>query len=51
MKTRIVTFITTAMLFGNFALLASACAHEGPAQRAGRHVDNAAKDVKDGVKK
>jgi hypothetical protein len=43
---------TTALLLGNFALLGlSACAHEGPMERAGKHVDNAASDVKHDVKR
>ena len=47
-----IRWITTALLLGNFALLGlSACAHEGPMERAGRHVDNAARDVKHDVKK
>lgn len=39
-------------LLGNLALLGlSACAHEGPAERAGKHVDNAADEVKHEAKK
>jgi hypothetical protein len=39
-------------LLGQFALLGlSACAHEGPAERAGKHVDNAADQVKHDAKK
>jgi hypothetical protein len=52
MNSRIIRFITAAALLGNFALLGlSACAHEGPAQKAGRHIDNAADDVKSDLKK
>lgn len=39
-------------LLGNLALLGlSACAHEGPAERAGKHVDNAADKAKHDTKK
>jgi hypothetical protein len=51
MKTRIIRMITALTLLGNFALLAAACAHEGPAERTGRHLDNAAHDVKKDLKK
>jgi hypothetical protein len=40
------------IFMGNFALLClNACAHEGPAERAGKHVDNAADSVKHDAKK
>jgi len=54
MKKRMLRMITSGMLLGNLALLgASGCAHahEGPMEKAGRHVDNAADDVKHDVKK
>jgi hypothetical protein len=52
MTKRIARMFTAAALLTNFALLGlSACAHEGPAQKAGRHLDNAADDVKDDLKK
>jgi hypothetical protein len=52
MKKRMIRVLTAATLLGNFALLGlSGCAHEGPAERAGRHVDNAADDVKHDLKK
>jgi hypothetical protein len=41
-----------ATLLANFALLGmAACTHEGPLEKAGRHVDNAANEVKEGTKK
>jgi hypothetical protein len=44
--------IAALTLLGNLALLGlSACAHEGPAERAGKHVDNAADKVKHDAKK
>jgi hypothetical protein len=49
MKTRMLGMITAAALLGAFAL--GACAHEGPAQKAGRHIDNAADEVKQDLKK
>jgi hypothetical protein len=52
MTNRITRVFTIAALLGNFALLGlSGCAHEGPAQKAGRHLDNAADDVKHDLKK
>jgi hypothetical protein len=52
MNKRMLRFAVVSSLLGNFVLLgASGCAHEGPAERAGRHVDNAADDVKSGTKK
>ena len=52
MTKRIARMFTAVALLANFALLGlSGCAHEGPAQKAGRHLDNAADDVKDDLKK
>ena len=51
MKKRMVKAITATTLLASFALLGlGACAHEGPMERTGRHVDNAAKDVKHDLK-
>lgn len=50
MKQRILHIVATLTLVCSAALLGSACAHEGPAQRAGRHLDNAADDVKHDLK-
>ena len=49
MKTRILGMFAAAALLGSIAI--GGCAHEGPAQRAGRHMDNAARDVKHDLKK
>jgi hypothetical protein len=44
--------LPAATLLANFALLGvTACAHEGPMEKAGRHADNAADDVKHDTKK
>jgi hypothetical protein len=52
MNKRMLRMVTATALLGNFALLGlGGCAHEGPMQKAGRHADNAADDVKDGTKK
>jgi hypothetical protein len=52
MKKRIIQVLTAATVLGNFALIGlSGCAHEGPAERTGRHLDNAADDVKHDLKK
>jgi hypothetical protein len=51
MKNRIIQAITTVTLLTSFALGLAACAHEGPAQRTGRKLDNAADDVKHDLKK
>ena len=50
MNKRVLRLVALFGLMGA-ALGAGACAHEGPAERAGRHVDNAADDVKSGAKK
>jgi hypothetical protein len=50
MKTHILRLITVASLVGS-AFAFGACAHEGPAERGGRHLDNAARDVKHDLKK
>jgi predicted small secreted protein len=39
---------TLALLLA-VALVAAACNREGPAEKAGRSIDNAAKDVRDAV--
>jgi hypothetical protein len=52
MRKSFLGMFATLALLGNFALLGlSACAHEGPAERTGRHIDNAADEVKHDAKK
>jgi hypothetical protein len=50
MPTNLKRYVVAAL----FAIVAAssfaACEHEGPAERAGKAVDNAAEDVKDKVK-
>lgn len=52
MHQRLLQKLAAITLLGNLALLGlSGCAHEGPAERAGKHVDNAADQVKHDAKK
>jgi hypothetical protein len=44
--------VVSMTLLGHLTLLGlGACAHEGPAERAGKHVDNAADKAKHDIKK
>jgi hypothetical protein len=54
MKKSMLRMVVSASLLGCFALGMAGCAHthrEGPMERAGRHTDDAARDVKHGAKK
>jgi hypothetical protein len=49
MKKHILRIAAALTLINGAMLLGAACAHEGPAQRTGRKLDNAAEDVKEEV--
>ncbi|XPV75757.1 MAG: transport-associated protein [Desulfovibrio sp.] len=48
---RVTKIILVAMMICTLFLSVVGCSEEGPAEKAGKQIDNAVKDAKDGVKK